>query len=340
LRAPQTTDYMIRYVVGRCLAAIPLLWLAITALFVVFLVVPGDPVSLMSGEQTISPEVRRSIEQQYGLDRPVLVRYFTFFGKLLQGDFGRSYISGREVGGMIAETLPASLRLAFWAILLEIVIGIGSGVLAAVKRHTATDTALRVGTLCIMIVPAFLIGIGLQYLFGILPYRMGWPDMLRFPVQGIGPDAWFAFFIPVGEQWRYLVLPAITLACVTTAITSRLTRASMIETLQADFVRTLKAMGVPKRRIVFNHALRNSLGPVIAFVAVNIGRMLGSAVLVETIFGWPGMGSRIQEALTLRDAPVVMGFTMVLVVAFLLFNLLADVAYGIIDPRVRKERVA
>jgi peptide/nickel transport system permease protein len=328
---------MLRYIVTRSLAAIPLLWLAITALFVVFLVIPGDPVSLMSGDQVISPEVRRSIEQQYGLDRPILERYGAFLANLLQGDMGRSFISGREVSGMISETLPASLRLAFWAIMIEICVGIGSGLLGAAKRHTASDAILRVGTLFFMIVPAFLIGIGLQYLFGILPYRLGWPEALHFPVQGIGPDSWTALLIPTGDQWRYLLLPAITLACVTTAITSRLARASMIEVLQADFIRTLRAMGISGRRIILFHVLRNSLGPVIAFIAVNIGRMLGSAVLVETIFGWPGMGSRIQEALALRDAPVVMGFTMVLVVAFVLFNLLADVVHGLVDPRVRRE---
>jgi ABC-type dipeptide/oligopeptide/nickel transport system permease component len=331
---------MPRYILGRCLASIPLLWLAITALFVVFLILPGDPVSLLSGDQTVTSEVRHSIEQQYGLDKPMLVRYFTFFERLVQGDLGRSYITGRDVGGMIAEALPASMRLTFWAILLEVIVGVGSGVLSAAMHRSIIDKLLRVATLGLMIVPAFLIGIGLQYIFGILPYQQSWPDALRFPVQGIGPDTWFAFLIPIGEQWRYLLLPAITLACVTTAITSRLARASMIDTLQADFVRTLHAMGIPKRRIVLNHALRNSLGPVIAFVAINIGRMLGSAVLVETIFGWPGMGSHIQEALALRDAPVVMGFTMVLVVAFLLFNLLADVLNGVIDPRVRKERAA
>jgi oligopeptide transport system permease protein len=331
---------MLRYILSRSLSSIPLLWLAITALFVVFLVVPGDPVSILAAEQPLTPEVRQSISEQYGLDRPVLSRYFSFFERLAQGDLGRSYLTGRDVTSMIAESLPASLRLAFWAIIIEIVVGVGTGVLAAAFRRSATDMAMRALTLAVMIVPAFLIGIALQYFLGILPYRLDWPEALRFPVQGIGPDTWFAFFIPVGEQWRYLLLPAVTLACVTTAITSRLSRASMIETLNADFVRTLTAMGIARRRVVFNHALRNAIGPVIAFVAVNIGRMLGSAVLVETIFGWPGMGSRIQQALALRDAPVVMGFVIVLVLAFVIFNLAADVIHGLIDPRVRQERAA
>jgi oligopeptide transport system permease protein len=331
---------MLRYVLSRSLSSIPLLWLAMTALFVVFLVVPGDPVSILAAEQPLTPEVRQSISEQYGLDRPVLLRYFSFFERLTQGDLGRSYLTGRDVTSMIAESLPASLRLAFWAILIEIVVGVGTGVLAAAFRRSATDTAMRVLTLLVMIVPAFLIGIALQYFLGILPYRLDWPEALRFPVQGIGPDTWFAFLIPVGEQWRYLLLPAVTLACVTTAVTSRLARASMIETLNADFVRTLTAMGIARRSVVFNHALRNAIGPVIAFVAVNIGRMLGSAVLVETIFGWPGMGSSIQQALALRDAPVVMGFVIVLVLAFVFFNLAADVIHGLIDPRVRQERTA
>ena len=331
---------MLRYVLSRSLAAIPLLWLAITALFVVFLVVPGDPVAVLAADQPLTPQVRQSIEEHYGLDQPVIVRYARFFGRLVQGDLGESYVTGRDVGSMIAETLPASLRLAFWAIVIEIVLGVGTGVLAATWHKSKVDALLRMSTLLVMIVPAFLIGIALQYFLGILPFKLGWPEPLRFPVQGIGPDTWFAFFIPRGEQWRHLLLPAITLACVTTAVTSRLARTAMIETLQADFIRTLQAMGVPSRRIVLSHALRNAIGPVIAFVAVNIGRMLGSAVLVETIFGWPGMGSRIQQALALRDAPVVMGFVIVLVLAFLFFNLAADLLHGAIDPRVRREHRA
>jgi ABC-type dipeptide/oligopeptide/nickel transport system permease component len=338
INAPAKT--MLRYILSRSLAALPLLWLAITALFVVFLVVPGDPVSILAAEQPLTPEVRRSIEEHYGLDKPVLVRYGTFFVRLLQGDLGESYVTGRNVGAMVLETLPASMRLAFWAIVIEIVLGVGSGVLAATLHRSTVDMLLRIGTLAVMIVPAFLIGIAFQYLLGILPFKLGWPEAMRFPVQGIGPDTWFSFLIPVGDQWRYLLLPAITLACVTTAVTSRLARTSMIETLQADFIRTLKAMGIASRRIVLSHALRNAIGPVIAFVAVNIGRMLGSAVLVETIFGWPGMGSSIQQALALRDAPVVMGFVIVLVLAFLFFNLAADLIHGAIDPRVRTERAA
>lgn len=327
---------MARYILNRCLASIPLLWLAITAIFLVFLVIPGDPISVLTADQPLPEDVRQSIAAQYGLDHPVWVQYFTFFKNLAFGDLGQSYITGRDVAAMVGEALPASLRLAFWAILIEIIIGVGSGIVAATFKQTTIDSALRFITLGAMVVPAFLIGIALQYLFGILPFRLGWPEALQFPVQGIGPDTWFLFFIPTGEQWRYLLLPAITLACVTAAITSRLSRASMIETLQADFVRTLKAMGISKMRIVLRHALPNAIGPVIAFIAINIGRMLGSAVLVETIFGWPGMGSRIQESLALRDAPVVMGFTLILVLAFLFFNLLADLIYGVIDPRVRK----
>ncbi len=331
---------MTSYVLKRCLAAIPLLWLAITALFLIFLVVPGDPVSVLAADQPLTPEVRQSIERQYGLDRPVYVQYLTFFERLAQGDLGRSYVTGRDVGSMIADTLPASLRLAIWAILFEILIGVGTGILAAVSHRSVTDLVTRVVTLGFMIVPAFIIGIALQYVFGILPNNLGWPAMLRLPVQGIGPDSWVLFFLPAGDQWRYLLLPAITLACVTVALTSRLSRAAMIDTLHADFIRTFKAMGVSKRRIVLRHALPNAIGPVIAFVAINIGRMLGSAVLVETIFGWPGMGSQIQQALALRDAPVVMGFTIVLVLAFVLFNLLADLAHGAIDPRVRQGQTA
>jgi ABC-type dipeptide/oligopeptide/nickel transport system permease component len=331
---------MARYVVKRALSAIPLLWLAITALFLVFLVVPGDPISVMSADQPLTPEVRQSIAQQYGLDRPVYDQYLTFFGRLAHGDLGRSYVNGRSVSSMIADTFPASLRLAIWAILIEIVVGVGTGVMAAVMHRSAGDLALRVVTLLVMIVPAFIIGIALQYVFGILPNILGLPVALRLPVQGIGPDSWVLFFIPAGQQWRYLILPAVTLACVTVALTSRLSRAAMIDTMHGDFIRTLKAMGISRSRIVFRHALPNAIGPIVAFVAVNIGRMLGSAVLVETIFGWPGMGSQIQQALSLRDAPVVMGFTIVLVLAFVAFNLIADLVHGIIDPRVRAARPA
>lgn len=329
---------MARYVLRRLLIAIPVVWAALSLLFGLFFVVPGDPVDLIAGAggtRAVTEEVRANVEARYGLDRPWYEQYGAYWGRTLSGDLGESYASRRGVGEIVAGTAVASARLAIWAILFEVVIGITAGVLSAVRRYSFGDALTTVSTAAVSAVPVFVLGYLLQHLLGIVPEQHGFPEWLRLPVQGIGPNTWTFFFIPIGEQWRYLLLPAITLASVSTALVARLTRTTMLEVGRTDYVRAARAKGLSERRVVFRHGLRNALIPVVTLVGLNLADLMGSAILTETVFNWPGIGSSIADAIGQRDAPVVLGGTLVLVLLYVGVNLLVDLSYGLFDPRIR-----
>ena len=329
---------MARFAARRLLVTGPVVWAALSLLFVLFFLLPGDPVDLIAGSggaRAVTPEVRAAIEARYGLDDPWYVQYASYWGRTLTGDLGESYASRRQVSDVLGQTAVASLRLAVWAVAVEVVFGIAAGVLSALRRNSFGDSLTTVGTAALSAVPVFVLGYLLQHAFGVFPAQAELPQWLRLPVQGIGPDTWTFFFIPVGEQWRYLVLPAFTLASVATALVARLTRTAMVEVSAADFMRTAKAKGLSERRVVFRHGLRNALIPVVTFIGINFADLLGSAILTETVYNWPGMGSTVAQAIGRRDAPIVLGGTLVLVVAYMLVNLLVDLSYGLLDPRVR-----
>jgi oligopeptide transport system permease protein len=225
-----------------------------------------------------------------------------------------------------------SVRLAIWAIIIEIIIGISVGLLSAVRRYSIADSFTTIGTAAVAAVPVFVLGVLLQRLLAVTPFQMDWA---RFRVQGIGPDSWTFFFIPTGEQWRYLLLPAVTLASVSTALAARMMRGSMLEVLGADYMRTARAKGLGERSVILRHGLRNALIPVVTLIGIDFGTVMGSAVLTETVFNWPGLGSRIAESVVARDAPVVLGLTLVIVVAYTVINLLVDLSYAWFDPRIR-----
>jgi len=167
------------------------------------------------------------------------------------------------------------------------------------------------------------------------PFKNDWPEWARLRVQGIGPDSWTLFFIPTGEQWRYLLLPAVTLASVSTALATRMMRGSMLEVLQADYMRTARSKGLRERAVVLRHGLRNALIPVITLVGIDFGTVIGAAILTETVFNWPGIGSQIANSVGARDAPVVLGLSLVVVIAYTVINLLVDLSYAWFDPRIR-----
>jgi ABC-type dipeptide/oligopeptide/nickel transport system permease component len=327
-----------RYVARRLLVTIPVVWVALSLLFVLFFLIPGDPVDLIAGaggSRAVSDSVRASIEARYGLDQPWYAQYGAYWGRLLSGDLGESYASRRSVGSIVAATATASARLAIWAVLLEVVLGIAAGVLSAVRRYSFGDALTTVSTAAIGALPVFVLGYLLQHAFGILPAQADWPADLRLPVQGIGPDTWRFFFLPAGDQWRYLLLPAVTLASLSAALVARVTRTTMIEVVGTDYVRAARAKGLPQRRVILRHGLRNALLPVITLVGLNLADLMGSAILTETVFNWPGMGSTLAEAILTRDAPVVLGGTLLLVVLYVTVNLLVDLSYGVLDPRLR-----
>ena len=326
------------YVVRRLLLIVPVVWGALTLLFVLFFVVPGDPVDLIAGaggSRAVTPAVRANIEAKFGLDEPVPTQYVDYWKRTLTGDLGDSYANRRSVNDILKDTVTASSRLAVWAIIIEVLIGITAGLVSAVRQYSFLDALTTVSTAAVSAVPVFVLGYLFQNTFGIFTYQHGFPDWARLPVQGIGPDSWTLFFIPTGDQWRYLILPAITLAAVSTALVARMTRTTMLEVNKADFIRTARAKGLSERQVVLKHGLRNALIPVITLIGLDLASLIGSAILTETVFNWPGMGSTIATAIGRRDAPVVLGLTLVLVVLYVVINLLVDLSYGLLDPRVR-----
>lgn len=331
---------MTSYILRRLALLVPVVWGAVTLLFVLFFVVPGDPVEVIAGSsgRAVPEAVRANIEAKFGLDQPLLSQYTSYLGRLVRFDLGESYDTGRSVNDLLRQTGTNSLRLAIWAILVEIVIGITAGILSAVRRYSFLDAVTTVSTAAASAIPVFVLGYLLQNMLGVFPNQRGWPQWARFPVQGIGENDWALFFIPMGGQWRYLVLPAITLACVSTALVARMTRTTMLEVGRADFMRTARAKGLSERQVTMRHGLRNALIPVVTLIGLDIGTMIGSAILTETVFNWPGIGSTIARALSARDAPVVLGLTTVLVVVYVVVNLLVDLSYGWLDPRIRVGR--
>lgn len=331
---------MAAYVVRRLLFVPVTVFAAVSLLFVLFFVLPGEPAQLIAGgyDRPLDADTKARIEARYDLDRPVLEQFTGFWGRTIRGDLGESFVNRRPVRDIVEDRTAASLRLAFWAMVLEVLMGVGIGAAAAVRRGSWGDRATMVSAAVLAAVPVFVLGYLLQYGLAVLPAKHGWPEALRVRTQGIGPDSWALGVIPVGEQWRYLLLPAVTLAASSAALALRVTRSSMLEVLRADYVRTARAKGLSERRVVLGHGLRNAMLPVVTLLGVDFGVMLGAAVLTEKVFGWPGIGSAIATAVDGRDMPVMLGLTVVVVLAYAIVNLLVDLSYSWLDPRVRSGR--
>jgi ABC-type dipeptide/oligopeptide/nickel transport system permease component len=328
---------MLGYILRRALLVVPVVWGAMTLLFFVFFLIPGDPVESIAGAsgRAVSPTVRANIEARYGLDDPWYVQYGNYWKRTAEGDLGQSYRNRRSVNDILAQTAPNSMRLAFWAVVIEVILGISAGVLSAVKRYSFLDGLTTVATTMAMAIPVFVLGYLFQYMLGVYAFQNQWPDWARFPVQGIGPNSWSFGVIPTNGQWRYLLLPALTLASVSTALVARMMRSTMLEVARADYLRTAVAKGLSRRRVVFKHGLRNALIPVVTLIGLDLANLVGAAILTETVFNWPGMGTQVARAIQSQDAPVVLGLTLVIVVIYVTINLIVDLSYGILDPRIR-----
>lgn len=275
----------------------------------------GDPVGLLLSEYA-SEQDRIELTRQLGLDKPLIEQYGIFIGHALRGDLGRSVVGERTPAlQLIAERLPASLQLAAAAFLLSMSIGIPLGVLAAVKRGTFVDTGARVAALLGQSVPAFWLGIVLMYLFSV---QLGW-----LPTSGAG-------------SLRHLVLPAISMGLFTVAAITRLVRVSMIDALGSEYIKLARIKGVPESVVVWKHALRNSLIPVLTYMGAFFATMITGAVVIETVFSWPGIGRLAYEAILNRDFPVMQAVVLVMTVLFMLANLTVDIAYAWLDPRIKR----
>ena len=328
---------MLSYTIRRLLLVIPTVFFALSFLFLLFFALPGDPANLIAGggDRNPDPIVIEQVEERYGLNDPLIVQFKDYWTRTIQWDLGESFSDRQSVNEILGEKAVNSLRLAFWAILIEIVVGISVGVLSAVRRYSLADKLTTVGTAALSAVPVFVLGFILQYVFAVYPNKQGWPDWAKLRTSGLGPDTWTLFFIPTGEQWRYLILPAVTLACVSTALAARMTRGSMLEVLRADYMRTARAKGLGERQVIYGHGLRNAMLPVITLIGIDFGTVIGAAVLTETVYSWPGLGSEIANAITDRDLPVLLGLTLAVTIAFSLTNLLVDLSYAWFDPRIR-----
>ncbi|MEX0807546.1 MAG: ABC transporter permease [Dongiaceae bacterium] len=302
-----------RYLIRRLAAAL-LILLGVTAItFTLSFLIPADPVRMIAG-RSATPETVESIRHQLGLDRPVYEQYASYVLRLAQGDLGRSYVQKTEVGTLIWSRLPATMLLMAGAIFFELAIGIPAGIYAATKRGRRSDRGIMIFSFAGVSAPQFVVGLLLLYIFA---YRFGW-----FPLSGYG-------------TLGHLILPALTLGIAGGGWYSRMMRSSMIEVLRQDYVRTARAKGLAERSVVLVHALRNAILPITAMIGLDIGLFMSGAVVVESVFGWPGIGQLAWQAIQRLDIPIIMGVTLVAAAAIVIGNLLADLIAPLVDPRVR-----
>jgi oligopeptide transport system permease protein len=302
------------YVLRRLLQVVPVFFGATFLIFALVYAVPGDPIDALVGDRPLEPAVRAELRNRYHLDDPLLVRYGKYVSGLAQGDFGTNF-RGRPVSEIMKQRFPVTVRLALLAFVFEAVLGLAAGVVAALRRRSFIDSLVLVSTTVIVAVPVFVLGYGAQKLLAV---ELGW-----FPVVGIR------------EGWRSYFLPAIVLGSLSLCYVARLARASLIEAMRADYVRTARAKGMPERRVVGVHALRNSLIPVITFLGVDLGSLLSGAIVTEGIFNLPGIGQATFSAIQTQEYATVVGIVTALVLVFILANLLVDVLYAVLDPRIR-----
>ena len=304
---------MAGYLARRLLqAALILLGVSFITFFLLY-VLPADPVRQIAGRSATAQTVE-NIRSQLGLDQPFIVQYWRYLTGLLQGDMGRSYLQRSEVADLIAARLPATLILMAAAIACELVFGLTMGVLAALRRGTPIDTGLMLTSFVAVSAPQFVVGLLLLYVFAV---KLGW-----FPIGGYGTAA-------------HVVLPAVTLGILGSGWYARMMRSSMIDVLRQDYIRTARAKGLARRRIIFGHALPNAILPIVAMIGIDIGIFMGGIVVVESVFGWPGIGQLSWQAIQRVDIPIIMGVTLVSACAIVLGNLLADLVTPFIDPRIR-----
>lgn len=317
---------MLKYLFRRLLQMIPVFMGVTLLLFILRApgVLPGDPIKLITGEKVISEELYKQIVEKNGLDKPVTVQYARYLGGVLQGDFGTSYQKGREVTEILGDKYPNTIKLALAAIIVEIVIGVGAGIISAVKRYSFWDALVTLSTSILVAMPVFWLGMLMQILFGIWFKRWGLPYM---PISGMSSAEF--------PDWVHLILPSITLASVSTAYAARIMRSQMLEVLGQDYIRTAEAKGLSGGAVIRKHALKNALIPVVTFMGLDLGGMMSGAILTETVFNWPGIGLEIFLAIGTRDWPIVMGGVLIIVIAIMAINLLVDASYAFLDPRIR-----
>jgi len=311
------------YLVRRLAALVPVMLVVVTIVFLLIHLIPGDPVAVMLGPDATPAQVETT-RQALGLDRPVHEQLLKFYGRLLRGDLGRSYFLDRSVTQALWERAEPTIVLTLASLLVAVAIGVPSGIVAGAHQGSRWDRFLMLGALLGVCVPGFWLSLNFIYLFAV---RLGWlpaagyTSILADPVAGL----------------RYMVLPAVSLGFNQSALIARIARSCMVEVLQQDYVRTARAKGLPRRVVIYVHAFRNALVPVVTVIGITMAILIGGAVVTEIVFNIPGLGRLIISAILRRDYPVVQGVVLVTATAYVLINLSVDMIYAFIDPRIRYE---
>ena len=334
---------MRRYAIRRGLTIVPVL-LGVSVLVFSFIhLIPGDPALTMLGERA-TPEKVAEVRARLGLDRPIWQQYVLYIGRALQGDLGVSIVRGDPVASDLLRRFPATVELAMAAIVVAIALGIPIGVASAVWRNSLLDSLARLGALTGVSMPIFWLGLVLAWFFGVQLRIL--PTGFRL-ASGTPFVPWTNFVIldsllqgdwaSLADALRHLILPALALATIPLAVIARMTRASMLEVLSREYIRTAEAKGLSRRVVVLRHALRNALLPVLTVIGLQVGRLLAGAILTETIFSWPGIGLWVYESIESRDYAIVQGVSLFIAVIVVSVNLLTDVLYAAVDPRIKYE---
>jgi peptide/nickel transport system permease protein len=305
---------MLRYVVSRVVQAAGIILGTTAITFVLLYLVPADPAALVAGRSATHEQIE-SVRHEMGLDRSLPVQFGAYLSHLAEGDLGTSYVQRSPVAGLIFSRLPATLLLLTGAIVAQLVIGLAAGIIAAISRGGAADRVVMVFAFIGVSTPRFVMGILLLYMFAV---ELDW-----FPIGGYGGFA-------------HLVLPALTIGLLGGGWYSRMMRSSMLEVLHLDFIRTARAKGAGEWRVIMIHALRNAFLPILTMIGIDMGQFVSGSVVVESVFGWPGVGQLMWQSIQQIDIPVIMGITLVAAVAIVLSNLLVDLAAPLVDPRIRQ----
>jgi peptide/nickel transport system permease protein len=357
---------MLQYTIRRLLSSIPVLLGILVVTFALARMIPGDPCTAILGEKA-SPEVCVRFIHDHGLDRPIYVQFGIYMKDVLRGNFGDSIRFSRPVSVILVERLPMTIELSVTALTLAVIVGIPLGILSAMKHNTTTDVVTMVGANIGVSMPVFWLGLMLAYFFALVlkgtPFWLppsgrltagissipfydvyGWTlakDTAVFKLLNFFANLYIfnsiitANWKVLGDVLKHLILPSVALSTIPMAIIARMTRSSLLEVLGREYIRAAKAKGVPRRTVITRHALRNALLPVVTIIGLNLGSLLGGAVLTETIFGLSGVGRAVYEAITARDYPIIQAFTLVIAVGYVTVNLIVDLSYTLLDPRVR-----
>jgi peptide/nickel transport system permease protein len=357
---------MIEYILRRLLSAIPVLFGILLVVFILARLIPGEPCKAMLGEKATA-EVCERFNREKGLDKPIYVQFGIYMSGVLRGDLGSSIRFARPVTQILVERMPTTIELSLAALTLAVIIGIPAGIISAIRHNSITDVATMIGANVGVSMPVFWLGLMLAYLFAIVlkdtPFSLppsgrltaGLSSVPFFVVYNISIEPGtplmkvaeffsrlYIFNSIITGNWpvlrdtvRHLILPSVALSTIPMAIIARMTRSSLLEVLGLEYVRAARAKGMPERRVILKHALRNALLPVVTIIGLSMGALLGGAVLTETIFGLSGVGRILFEAITARDFPIIQAFTLVVAVGYVLINLLVDISYTYLDPRVR-----